>query len=54
MRDIYFAFGWKSHGGQGLGWTPRDVDELPLNDLQWYLERIADQRRAEANAINSK
>lgn len=48
---MYFAFGWKSHGGTGLGWSPRDIDQIDLGDLQWYLDRISDQRTAEAKAM---
>lgn len=48
---MYFAFGWLSYGGQGLGWPPSEVNQLPLDELQWYLERITDQRQYEASQI---
>ena len=49
IQEIYFAFGWMSNGS-GLGWPPSEVDKLNLDALQWYLDRITEQRNAEARA----
>jgi hypothetical protein len=54
LREVYFALAWTSYGGQGLGWSKKDIDELPLGDIQWYLDRVRDQRAAEAAALKKK
>jgi len=51
VREIYFHLTYQQHGGSGLNWTPGDVDNLDLGELQWYLDRLTDQRRKEAAQI---
>lgn len=46
-----FALCWTQHGGSGLGWSRTEARELDLAELDWWLERVADQRAAEARAI---
>lgn len=51
MREAIFQLSWIQHGGSGLGWSRSDVLDLNLTELDWWLERISDQRGREARAI---
>ncbi len=38
--------------GSGLGLSYSDVLELPFERIQWLLNRLAQQRKSEAEAIS--
>jgi hypothetical protein len=42
---------WRQHGGSGLGFGLSEVLGLPLDEFEWFLERIAEQREKEARAL---
>jgi hypothetical protein len=42
---------WRQHGGSGLGFGLEEVLRLPLDEFEWFLERIFDQREKEARAL---
>jgi hypothetical protein len=42
---------WRQHGGSGLGFSLKEVLDLPLDDFEWFLERIGEQREKEARAL---
>ncbi len=46
-----FSLCWTQHGGSGLGWSRAEALELDVAELGWWLERVAEQREAEARAI---
>lgn len=46
-----FQLCYHQHGGSGLGFTYEGVQQMPLSDLQWYLERLERQRSSEAEQI---
>jgi len=43
LREIYFQIGWQ-HYGIGLSMTPRDLDDLEIDDILWYLGRAKQAR----------
>ena len=51
MREAIFQLSWVQHGGSGLGWSRSEILELDMADLNWWLERVGDQRGKEARAI---
>lgn len=51
MREAIFQLCWVQHGGSGLGWSRGEVLDLEVAELDWWLERVADQRGREARAI---
>lgn len=51
MREAMFQLCWVQHGGSGLGWTRAEALELDLAELDWWLERVGEQRSKEARAI---
>ncbi|WP_428262163.1 hypothetical protein [Haliangium sp.] len=51
MREAVFSLCWTQHGGSGLGWSRAEALELDVAELGWWLERVAEQREAEARAI---
>lgn len=51
VREAIFQLCWVQHGGSGLGWSRREVLDLEVAELDWWLERVADQRGREARAI---
>ena len=42
---------WQQHGGSGLGFGLREVLDLPLDEFEWFLERIGEQREMEARTL---
>jgi len=46
-----FQMCWRQHGGSGLGFTMNEVLDLPLDDFEWFLERIGEQRQREAREL---
>jgi hypothetical protein len=48
-----FRLCYTQHGGSGLGLTFSDVQEMPLADVQWYIERLEEARRDESSAIRN-
>jgi hypothetical protein len=52
-REAMFQLCYTQHGGSGLGLTFGDVQEMPLADVRWYLERLGEARRQETDAIKS-
>ena len=42
---------WRQHGGSGLGFSLEEVLDLPVDEFEWFLERIAEQREKEARAL---
>ena len=51
VREAIFQLCWVQHGGSGLGWSRSEALELDMADLNWWLERVGDQRGKEARAI---
>jgi len=51
VREAIFQLCWVQHGGSGLGWSRAEVLDLEVAELDWWLERVADQRGREARAI---
>lgn len=46
-----FAITWHQHGGSGLEASWSDALELEPSDRDWLLQRIAKQRKHEAEEI---
>lgn len=42
---------WRQHGGSGLGFGLSEVLDLSLDEFEWFLERIGEQREQEARAL---
>ena len=51
MREAIFQLCWTQHGGSGLGWSRAEALELDVAELEWFLERIDEQRGREAHAL---
>ncbi len=49
---MYREFGWMPLGGSGFGWPPDIVDELPLGELQDWIDYIHERREKEVKAYN--
>lgn len=50
-RETIFRLCYHQHGGSGLSFNYESVMEMPLRDLRWYIERLDEQRSAEAAAL---
>ena len=46
-----FQICWHQHGGSGLGVTMGEALDLPIQERNWLLERIGEQRSREAREI---
>ena len=46
-----FQLCWRQHGGSGLGFTLREALELPVDEFEWFLERVGTQREREASDL---
>lgn len=46
-----FRLCYHQHGGSGLGFSYDGVQEMPLADLTWYLERLEQARSDDAQAL---
>lgn len=42
---------YKQHGGSGFNFSKRDVAEMELDEIEFYLGWLEDRRKAEADAI---
>lgn len=51
LNEIVDALCYVAHGGSGYGFTMADVLEMELGDAIWYVERLHENRQAEAAAI---
>ena len=51
VQEAVFQLTWIQHGGSGLCWSRADVLDLDVVELDWWLERVSDQRAKEARAI---
>jgi len=47
-----FALCYHVHGGSGLNFRPADVYEMELNDVEWYVRRLTEQRDREGEALD--
>ena len=52
MREAIFQLCWVQHGGCGLGWTRSEALDLDVAELDWWLDRVGEQRGKEARAID--
>lgn len=52
-REAIFALCYHQHGGSGLSFSYAGVQDMPLADFQWYLERLADARSREHTAMKN-
>lgn len=48
--EYLFQATWQASSGSGSGLTVSEAEELPWPRLTWWVDRIGDQRRAEAAA----
>ena len=46
-----FQLCWHQHGGSGLALTLADALDLPVQDRNWLIERIGNQRSREAKEL---
>lgn len=51
MREAIFQLSWVQHGGSGLAWSRAEILELDVAELDWWLDRVGEQRSKEARAI---
>jgi len=51
VREAIFQLSWMQHGGSGLAWNRSEILELDLAELNWWLDRVDEQRGKEARAI---
>ena len=52
-REAIFQLCYHQHGGSGLSFTYASVMDMPLADLQWFLDRLDDERKKEASKLKS-
>lgn len=50
-REGVFQLCWQQHGGSGLAVTFDDVLELSVDERDWFIERVGQQRAREAHEI---
>jgi hypothetical protein len=50
-REGVFQLCWRQHGGSGLGLGMREVLDMTMDDRDWFLERIGQQRGREAREL---
>jgi hypothetical protein len=43
LRETYFQICWQQFG-YGLNVTPAQCEEMPIEDLLWYRDRVNQQR----------
>jgi hypothetical protein len=46
-----FELGYLPHGGSGLRMGLDEILSLPIDRIEWYLERLDERRQAEAAQI---
>jgi hypothetical protein len=50
-REAIFQLCYQQHGGSGLNFSYEGVQQMPLSDFSWYLERLDRARSREAAAV---
>ena len=50
-REAIFRLCYQQYGGSGLGFSYEGVQEMPLSDFQWFLDRLETERSREHDAI---
>jgi hypothetical protein len=53
LRHAIFDVCWTQHGGSGLGFTYQDVMGMTLDELGWYRNAVAEERKREQAAIRN-
>ena len=53
FREAVFELTYKQHGGSGMNFTLDEVLDLEVEEIEWYRERLEDQRTREAKAIKN-
>lgn len=51
---MLFQLCYTCHGGSGLNFTMADALELNWGKLQWWLDRLQEQRAREASAMRGR
>lgn len=54
LRELEFCLLWFQHGGSGLNVSKADVEEMDLEEAEWWTDRIADERKRESAAIKAQ
>jgi len=49
--EMAFGLLYVAHGGSGLNLSLRDIEEMPVSEIEWWSERLGAQREADAAAI---
>jgi hypothetical protein len=52
-REAIFQLCYQQHGGSGLNFSYEGVQQMPLSDFTWYLERLESARSKETHAIEA-
>ena len=52
LREAMFLLCWHQHGGSGLNVAYSDVLEMSVAERNWWLQRVAEQRDAEGQALS--
>lgn len=50
-REAIFRLCYTQNGGSGLSFSYEGVQEMPLSDFQWFLDRLDRARASERDAI---
>lgn len=53
VREWRHQLTYIQHGGSGYGFTLADVNEMQISEMLWYLDRLNEARKAEAEAIRA-
>ncbi len=53
-RSAQFILIYSQYGGSGLQLTYRDVQEMDVTDIQWFLKRLNETRAKEAEELAAK
>ncbi len=48
-----FVLLYHQHGGSGLALSIRDIEDMEINRIRWWVDRLEVQREAEAEAIRN-
>ena len=51
-REAIFQLCWHQHGGSGVGISYESVLAMSVQERNWWLLRVAEQREAEAAAMS--
>ncbi len=51
LRERIFSLCYAVHGGSGLNFRPTDVEEMTLEDIDWYVRRLGKQREDEQRQL---